>query len=45
MIRLLVHDDQIITIAGHIGVLVYLVAHPDVASSHGRDKAKIYQGI
>ena len=39
------HDDQIIAIAGHIGLVVYFIAHPDVTSSHGRDKSKVYQGI
>ena len=45
MVRVLVNDDQIIVIAGHIGVLVYFVVHPAVTSSHRRDKSKVYQVI
>ena len=45
MVRILVHDDQIIKLSGQIGVVVSFIAHPDVTSSHGRDKSKVYQGI
>ena len=45
MVRFFVHDGQIIKIEGHIGLVVFFVAHPDVMSSHGRYKDKGCQGI
>ena len=45
MVRVLVHNDQSIEIAGHIGVLVSFVAHIDITFSHRWDKSKGYQGI
>ena len=45
MVRVLVYDDYIVAIAGHIVVVVSFVAYPDVTYSHGRDKSKGYQGF
>ena len=38
MIRVLVHEDWVIAIAGHILVVVYFFAHPYITSSHRREK-------
>ena len=40
MIRVLMYNNQVITLAGHIIILVSFIAHPDVVSYHGRNKTK-----
>ena len=45
MVRILVHDDQIIKLSGQIGVVVSFIAHPDLASYYGRDETKSCKGV
>ena len=40
IIRVLMYNYQSIAVAVHIIILVSFIAHPDVASFHGRDESK-----
>ena len=40
IIRVLMYNNQVIYLAGHIIIVVSFIVHPDVASYHGRDKTK-----
>ena len=39
-IRVLMYNNKIIVVSGHIRILVSFIVHPDVAYSHGRDETK-----
>ena len=39
-IRVLMYNNQVIEVSGHIIIVVSFIAHPDVASCHGREKTK-----
>ena len=39
-IRVLMYNNQVIEVSGHIIIVVSFIAHPDVASCHGRGKTK-----
>ena len=40
MIKVLMYNNQVITVSVHIRLVVSFIAHPYVASYHGRDKTK-----
>ena len=41
MIRVYMYNNQVIAVSGHIRIVVSFIAHPDVVSSHGREKPRI----
>ena len=40
MVRFSMYNNHVITVSGHIIIVVSFIAHPDVASCHGREKTK-----
>ena len=45
MVRVLVHDNQVIEIKIHVFKLISFITHLDVTSYHIRGESKVYQGI
>ena len=41
MIRVYMYNNQVIAVSGHIRIVVSFIAHPDVVSSHGREKPRV----
>ena len=40
IIRVLMYHNKLIAVSGHIRIVISFIAHPDVASSHRKDKTK-----